>query len=131
MLGKLFSTPRGTRLVNLAALVVGIVLVIAVDKPRTGTIVFLAATSLESGLFSLIYGLRSQWHRSAPARAVFWAILAYWGVATHTLTLYLWSARFFWTNAVRELLYLGLALAGLNLVLTVVRVLRREPAASA
>lgn len=124
MLRKLFTRPAHGLWVNVIATIVGIILVITVDNPRTGTTVFLAVTALESGLFSLIYGLKSQWHREPAARAVFWAVLAYFAVAAHLLTLYIWPRRFWWTDDLRELLYLGLALAGLNLVLTVVRVLR-------
>lgn len=131
MLGKLFTSPRGTRLLNTLAVLGGIALVIAVDSPRAGTIVFLAVTAFESGLFCLIYGLRSQWHREPAARAVFWAVLAYFGVAAHLLTMYVWSVRFWWTAPLRELLYLGLAVAGLNLVLTVVRVQRADARPSA
>jgi hypothetical protein len=131
MLGKLFTSPRGTVALNTAALVVGIILVIAVESPRIGTIVFLAVTALESGLFVLIYGLRSQWHREPAARAVFWAVTAYFTIAAHLLTMYIWSVRWWWTDDLRELLYLGLAVAGLNLVLTVVRVLRQGPSVSA
>jgi hypothetical protein len=39
------------------------------------------------------------------------------------ITMYLWETRYWWTYELRELLYLGLALAGLNLVLTLTRVL--------
>lgn len=131
MLGKLFTSPRGTVALNTAALVVGIILVIAVESPRIGTIVFLAVTALESGLFVLIYGLRSQWQREPAARAVFWAVTAYFAIAAQLLTMYIWSVRWWWTDDLRELLYLGLAIAGLNLVLTVVRVLRQGPSVSA
>lgn len=131
MLGKLFTTPRGTLVLNTAALLVGIILVIAVNAPRVGTIVFLAVTAVESGLFVLIYGLRSEWRREPAARAVFWIVLAYFGNAAHLLTLYGWTNRFWWSDDLRELLYLGLAVAGLNLVLTVVRVLRADADATA
>lgn len=126
MLGKLFTTRTGNRAANAVAALVGIILVITVDSSRTGTIVFLFVTALESGAFSLIYGLRSDWRKEPAARAVFWAVLAYFGLAAHLLTLYIWPRRFWWTDDLRELLYLGLAVAGLNLVLTVVRVLGRR-----
>lgn len=96
------------------------------DSPRTGTIVFLSVTALESGAFSLIYGLRSDWRKEPAARAVFWSVLAYFAVAAHLLTMYVSPRRFWWTDDLRELLYLGLAVAGLNLVLTVIRLLGRR-----
>lgn len=126
MLGKLITTRTGNQAVNITAALVGIVLVILVDSSRTGTIVFLTVTTVESGAFSLIYGLRSDWRKEPAARAVFWAVLAYFGVAAHLFTLYVWPRRFWWTDDLRELLYLGLAVAGLNLVLTVLRVLGRR-----
>lgn len=126
MFGKLFTTRRGTLIINSVAALTGIVLIIALNAPRAGTIVFLVITALESGIFTLIYGLRSDWRHEPAARAVFWAVLAYFGISAHLITLYLWTARFWWTNQLRELLYLGLAVAGLNLVLTLTRVLGRR-----
>lgn len=126
MLGKLFGTQRGTLAINAVAALIGIILVITIDAPRTGTIVFLFVTALESGAFSLIYGLRSDWRQEPAARAVFWAVLAYFAITAHLITLYLWTTRWWWTDDLRELLYLGLAIAGLNLVLTLVRVLGRR-----
>lgn len=126
MLGRLFNTRRPTMAINTCAALFGIVLVIVVDAPRTGTIVFLSVTTLESGLFSLVYGLRSDWRQEPAARAVFWTVFAYFGVAAHLWTLYLWPQRWWWSDDLRELLYLGLAVAGLNLVLTLGRELRRR-----
>ena len=126
MLGKLITTRRGNLIINSLAALVGFTLVIAIDASRTGTTIFLAVTALESGVFSLIYGLRSDWRGEPAARAVFWTVLAYFALATHLLTLYIWPARFWWTDDLRELLYLGLAVAGLNLVLTLPRVLGRR-----
>lgn len=126
MLAKLFTTTRGTLLLNCFAAAFGIALVIDVDSPRIGTIVFLAVTALESGVFTVVYGLRGDWHHEPAARAVFWAVLAYFGVAAHLLTLYIWTARWWWSDDLRELLYLGLAVAGLNLVLTLGRVMRQR-----
>lgn len=127
MLGKLFLSHRGILATNLTAGIVGIGLVIGVDSPRVGTIVFLLITALESGAFSLAYALRGTWRAVPAARAVFWAVLAYWALATHTLTLYLWTARWWWTDDLRELLYLGLAVAGLNLLLTLAQQLGYGP----
>lgn len=126
MLGKLITTRRGNMVINTVAALVGIGLVIGIDSPRAGTIVFLFVTALESGIFSLIYGLRSDWRQEPAARAVFWAVLAYFAITAHLITLYLWPKRFWWTDDLRELLYLGLVVAGLNLVLTLVRVLGRS-----
>lgn len=132
MLGKLTAKPSKVRLINSLAFLIGIIVVIAIDTPRTGTIVFLIVTTIESGVFSLVYGLRSDWRREPAARAVFWAVFAYFGVAAQLITMYVWPVRFWWTDDLRELLYLGLALAGLNLVLVLGSVLgprlyRRAP----
>lgn len=117
-------TRRGVLMINTSAALIGLALVVIIDSTRAGTTLFLAVTAAESGIFSLVYGLRSAWWKVPAARAVFWAVLAYFGLSIHLLTLYLWSARFWWTASVRELLYLGLGVAGLNLVLTLGRVLR-------
>lgn len=123
MLGKLLTTPRGTKIINCTAAAVGIVLVIVVSDTRIGVITFIAVTAVESGVFSLIYGLRSDWREEPAARAVFWAVFAYFGVTAQLLTLYLSPRRWWWSDDLRELLFLGLSVAGLNLVLTVVRLL--------
>jgi hypothetical protein len=123
MLGKLRHTRKGHLLICWAVAFIGIVLVITVDNTRAGTLVFVSVTALESGLFCLIYGLRATWREVPAARAVFWAVLAYFGVTAHLVTLYAWSTRFWWTDDLRELLFLGLVVAGLNLVLTLGRVM--------
>lgn len=123
MLGKLFTTKRGHLIVNSVAAVFGVVLVIAIDRPRDGTVVFLAVTATESGMFSLVYGLRSAWRKSEAARAVFWAVFAYFLLATELLIGFIRPYRYDWFDDVRELLYLGLAIAGLNLLLTLGRLL--------
>ena len=126
MLGKLFTTYTGHKIILTTATVVGIILVIAINAPRTGTVVFLAVTAAESWTFSIVYGLRSTWRKEPAARAVFWAVLAYAALASELLIGFLFPYRFSWFDDVRELLYLGLAIAGLNLVLTLARVLGRQ-----
>lgn len=121
MIRRLLGTQRGTLALNTAAAIIGTLLAILVDSPRTGTVVFLAVTTLESGTFTILYGLRSDWRKVPAARAVFWVVAAYFSVAGHLLTLYLFDARWWWTDDLREVLYLGLAVAGLNLVLTLNR----------
>lgn len=123
MLGRLFNTQRGQRAICSAVALVGIALVILVSDTRIGIIVFVTVTAAESGLFCLVYGLRATWREVDAARAVFWAVLAYFGVSAHLVTLYVWSRRFWWSDDLRELLFLGLVVAGLNLVLTLRRVL--------
>lgn len=126
MLGKLFRKRRSTYVVNILATLVGVYLVIAIDSPRTGTIIFLAVTAVESGVFSLIYGLRSAWWRTAAARAIFWVVFAYFALSSLLLVGFLRPYRYAWFDDLRELLYLGLAVAGLNLVLTLARVLGQD-----
>jgi hypothetical protein len=123
MVRKLFSTDSGTRIIVGIAAVIGLVATLSIRDGRTGTIVFLIITAIESGVFSLVYGLRSDWRQAPAARAVFWTVLAYFAVSAQLITMYLWETRYWWTYELRELLYLGLALAGLNLVLTLTRVL--------
>jgi hypothetical protein len=125
MLGKLFTTQRGTTLINTAAAVLGIYLVIVIDSPRVGTILFLIVTCVESGVFSLIYGLRSAWWRVPAARAIFWVVLAYFFMSAQLIHMYLTPRRWWWSDDLRELLYMAFAIAGLNLVLTLTRVLGR------
>lgn len=125
VLRKLLLTPRGTRVLNAAMAIAGLITIAVIDKPRTGTIIFLAVTSLESGLFSLVYGLRSAWWKLPAARAIFWIVLAYFALSTELLIGFLRPYRYWWFDDVRELLYLTLSIAGLNLVLVLGRVLGR------
>jgi FtsH-binding integral membrane protein len=126
MIGRIFGTRTGNRVIMWCAAVVGLILSLTINEPRTGTMVFVAVTAVESGVFSAIYGLRSDWRQDPASRAVFWAVFAYFLIAAHLVTLYGWTTRYWWTDDLRELLYLGLVLAGLNLVLTLVRVLGRR-----
>lgn len=100
---------------------IGIVLIVAIDDARTATIVFLLATCIESGLFSLIYGLRSRWRSSDAARAVFWIIFAYFALSCHILVSYFWRADYSIREELRQFFYLFLTIAGLNILLTVRR----------
>lgn len=125
MLGKLFTTPTGTVVLNTITTLVGILLVILIDHPRTGTVLFLVVIMAETTAFSLIYGLRSNWRREPAARAVFYFILSISALTLHAVTLYASTKRFWWSDDLREILYMGMAVAGLNLLLTLTRVLGR------
>lgn len=126
MLGNLLLNRRTALVANTFAALLGVFLVIQIDSPRTGTIVFLAVTAVESGVFSLVYGLRSAWWRADAARAIFWTVLAYFALSSLLLVGFLRPYRYAWFDDLRELLYLGLAVAGLNLVLTLARVLGQD-----
>lgn len=123
MRGNLLTTHSGTMAINTAAGLVGILAATAIDTCCSGTTFFLCVTAAESGVFVVVYGFHSSWRREPAARAVFWAVLAYCGVSTHLATLYIWPRVYWWSDDLREALYLGLAIAGLNLVLTLIRVL--------
>lgn len=109
-----------------AAAFVGLLTAYFIDDPRTGTAIFVTVTAIESGAFSVIYGFRSDWRIDPASRAIFWAVFTYFLIAAQLATMYAWPRRYWWTDDLRELLYLGLVLAGLNLVLTLVRVLGRR-----
>lgn len=96
----------------------GIVFIIAVRDSRAAIVVFLLATCVESGLFSLIYGIRSKWRSSDPARAVFWIIFSYFALSCHILVSYFWRADYALREDIRQFLYLFMTLAGLNILLT-------------
>lgn len=126
MPGRLLFTPKGNLLLNTTLAVVGLVLAITIDSPRTGTVIFLAVTAFESTTFSIVFGLRTAWWRVPAARAIFWVILAYAALSSLLLLGFLRPYQFWWFGELRQLLYLGLAVAGLNLCLTLTRVLGRE-----
>lgn len=101
--------------------VTGVVFIVAVRDARLATIIFLLATCVESGLFSLMYGLRSQWRSSDAAKAVFWIIFSYFTLSCHILVSYFWRSDYSLREDIRQFLYLFLTLAGLNILLTVRR----------
>lgn len=122
-----------TRRNNAVALVtialLGLVTVLSVDNARTGTYVFLTVTTVQAWSFTLFYGFVSTWRATAAARALFWIVLTYALVTTHVLITALTRYRPDWSDDLRQFLYLGLALAGMNLILTTLRlVLSGRPA---
>lgn len=127
MIGIYSNSALGIKILNGLAAVAGAFVVLLIENPRVGTIIFLGITAVESGIFTAVYGLQSSWRKVPAARAVFWVVMAYWGLATHLLTMYLFSERWWWTDDLREILYLGLAVSGLNLVLTLRHVLHPDP----
>lgn len=101
---------------------VGVVFIVAVRDARMATVVFLLATCIESGLFSLFYGMRSQWRSSDAAKAVFWIIFSYFTLSCHVLVSYFWRADYSLREDIRQFLYLFMTIAGLNILLTVRRI---------
>lgn len=121
---KLITTRGGNRIAAGVFTIFGIVAALLIDDQRTGTFLFLFVTALESWTFTVIFGWASAWRQSDPTRALFWIVFAYAALATHQLTTGWLGWRYWWTDDLRQLLYLGLALTGLNLTLTMLRVLR-------
>ena len=106
-----------------------LITLILADSPRDGSRFMLLAAAILAGIFSLIYGLKRAWRSGPAATAVFWIIFAYFCMASH-MTVYMhwkWYRDTFYE--VQQFLYMGLALAGLNLMLTILR-MRHEQAAA-
>lgn len=121
---RLLTSPRIHRWMLTISTVVGLIMVVTIHDGRVGTITFLSITAAESGLFVLIYGIRSNWRHIPAARAIFWAVLGYCGVSASELAHLFWAYDgWWWTHTTRELLYLFLCIAGLNLVLVLNRTL--------
>lgn len=121
----LVETQRGNHWLLALFALAGLVLAGARARdPGAGTWVFLIVTAAESGAFVLIYGLRSSWRSEAAARAVFWLVASYFTVSAGTLALRLWPRESWAITGIRELGYLALAVAFLNLLLTLIRVIR-------
>ncbi|MGH2360475.1 MAG: putative phage holin [bacterium] len=100
---------------------IGILTALFVRDPRSGTYVFLGVTAAEAWTFTLFYGLASTWRVTAAARALFWIVFSYALLSTHLLVTVLFHFRPTWNQSVRQFLYLGLALAGMNSILTTLR----------
>ena len=106
-----------------------LITLILADNSRDGSRFMLMTAGIEAGIFSLIYGLKRAWRSGPAATAVFWIIFAYFCMASHVTayTQWKWYRETFYE--VQQFLYMGLALAGLNLMLTILR-MRREQAAA-
>lgn len=100
---------------------IGLVTAVLINDSKTGTYVFLAVTAVQAWTFTLFFGLVSTWRVTAAARALFWIILAYALLSSHLLVTILADYRPAWNQGMRQLLYLGLALAAMNLILTTLR----------
>lgn len=121
---RLLISPRLHRWILIIASLIGAVLIITIRDGRAATITFLSITAAESGIFILIFGFRASWRGVPAARAVFWAVLGYCGVSTSELAHLFWSySGWWWTHTTRELIYLCLCIAGLNLVFVLNRIL--------
>lgn len=117
---------RANQVVLSVMTVVGLILVWAIHDARLGTYLFLAFTAIQGWLFTGIYGTKSTWRATAASRALFWIIFTYTLVATQILVTGLLHYKPEWMDDVRQLLYMGLTLAGLNLLLTMVRLVAEK-----
>lgn len=99
----------------------GVAAVLAIDDSHTGTLTFLTVTAVQGWTFTVFYGVASTWRATAAARALFWIVLTYAAAATHILITKWTGYRPPWADDLRQILYLGLALAAANLMLTTVR----------
>ncbi|AKJ71681.1 hypothetical protein SPI1_20 [Skermania phage SPI1] len=121
----LVETQRGNHWVLALFALAGLTLAVAGTRdPGAGTWRLLIVTAVESGAFVLIYGLRSSWRSEAAARAVFWLVASYFAVSAGTLALRLWPRESWAITGIREIGYLGLSVAFLNLLLTLIRAIR-------
>ena len=98
-----------------------LILVVWIDDPRVATLIFLVLTCAESGLFSLLYFLLSDWKNSAASRAIMWITTAYFLLSGHIVISFLYKPDYPLRDDIQQFLYLLLCIAGLNLVLTVIR----------
>lgn len=121
-----------TRRVNAALLlamtVVGLALVVLVRDPWTGTLIFLDVTAVQGWIFTAFYGLASTWRTTAAGRALFWIILTYTLIATQVVIAHVFRIDAEWFEDVRQVLYLALSVSGLNLLLTMVRLVSEREA---
>lgn len=114
-------TRRNNLILFAAAAILGTVAVLFVDSADTANRVLLFITAVQGWAFTVFYGLASTWRTTAASRALFWIVLTYSLLATHVLASVLWSVKVEWFSGVRPFLWLGLALAGFNLLLTAIR----------
>ncbi len=124
MFARIVLTKRGNQIAVATAAAIVVALVVLIDNTRTGVMTMVALSAVESGLFVIVALFLSDWRKSDAMRAVVWAVFAYHVLAAHTFTLYKFPQRYWWSDDLRELIFGGLVVAGVNLTLTIVRLVR-------
>lgn len=114
----------GNHVVVAVASVIGIAAVVLVPDRNALANAFLMAIAVFCWMFVVLYGLRSQWRVTAPGRGVMrlmacMALLCTQGMAT-ILSDYSYPGR----EIIRPVLMLGITLAVLDLLLTLIRIQR-------
>ncbi|AHH16601.1 putative membrane protein [Nocardia nova SH22a] len=112
--------------VLIAAALAGLLaLYVAPDRETVGNSI-LAALAVVSWLFVAVYGLRSQWRATASGRAIMRLVMCIGLICTQGITAVLTDFGYPGRDIIRPLLLLGVAVAVLDLLITLVRIQRQE-----
>lgn len=88
---------------------------------------FLGVIAVLGWVFMIAYGLRSNWRATAAGRGVMRLMLCLAAICTHGVVTILTDYSYPGRDYIRPLLLLGIALAVLDLLLTLIRIQRSKP----
>lgn len=117
-------TTLWNRLVLATVAIVGLIALVLVPDREAVATGFLAAIALTGWAFVGAYGIRSNWRSTAAGRGVMRLMLCLTVICTQGMVTILTDYSYPGREVIRPLLLLGIALAVLDLLLTLVRLQR-------
>lgn len=107
------------------ALIAGLAAFLLLPDREVSASVFLAAIAVLGWAFVIAYGIRSAWRSTAAGRGVMRLMLCLTVICTQGMVTILTDYSYPGREVIRPLLLLGIALAVLDLLLTLIRLQRR------
>lgn len=97
-------------------------LIILTAEIETATSAYIVTMTIASGVFVILYGLRSRWRDTQPGRALMYTNLAFFALGMQICFSVLLGTEYWGRGVMRLFLYMGLALTMINLNLTLFRI---------
>lgn len=114
-------TKRGNNVILAVFVIIGLVAVVAIRDAQLALYVFLQAAAVLSWVFVALFGLRSTWRQTDPAKALFWLGLTCALASTRGALVNVFDFQPWWIDDMGQLFYLAFITAILNMILTVAR----------
>ncbi|MCM6778020.1 hypothetical protein NDR87_31005 [Nocardia sp. CDC159] len=111
---------RKNRIVLVIATLLSIAILAVVRDYNTAANIFLGVLAVKCWVFVLLYGIRSDWRATAPGRAIMRLVLCIGLICTQGTVTILTNATYPGRPMVRVILLAGVALAVLDLLVTLV-----------
>lgn len=89
---------------------------------ETATNAYIVTMTVASGIFVVLYGVRSRWRETQPGRALMYTNLAFFALGLQICFSVLLGTEYWGRGVMRLFLYMSLALTMINLNLTLFRV---------